>query len=37
MNSVLFEPPFSRSRYAIDLLCLGAITMYLLLSEHRAH
>ena len=30
-------PPFWRSRYAIGLVVFGAIAMYFLLSEHRAH
>ena len=30
-------PPFWRTRYAIGLLIFGAIAMYFLLSEHRAH
>lgn len=30
-------PGFWRSRYAIGLLVLGAVAMYFLLSEHRAH
>ena len=30
-------PAFWRSRYAIGLLVFGAVAMYFLLSEHRAH
>ena len=30
-------PPFWRSRYAMGLLVFGAIALYFLLSEHRAH
>ena len=30
-------PPFWHSRYAIGLVVFGAIAMYFLLSEHRAH
>ena len=30
-------PPFWRSRYAIGFLVLGAVAVYFLLSEHRAH
>ena len=30
-------PPFWRSRYAVGLLVFGAVALYFLLSEHRAH
>ena len=30
-------PPFWRSRYAVGLLVIGAVAMYFLVSEHRAH
>ena len=30
-------PPFWRSRYAVGLLVLGAVAVYFLLTEHRAH
>ena len=30
-------PPFWRSRYAIGLLVFGAVAVYFLLTEHRAH
>lgn len=30
-------PAFWRSRYAIGLLVFGAVAVYFLLSEHRAH
>ena len=30
-------PPFWRSRYAIGLVVFGAISLYSLMSEHRAH
>ena len=29
--------PFWRSRYSVGLLVLGAIALYFLLTEHRAH
>ena len=30
-------PGFWRSRYAIGLLVMGAVAVYFLMSEHRAH